>query len=184
MARDGYLILDSDLHMMEPDDLWARYLDGPHGPTRPPSSAASASSWPKPRRQGQHRHDHGHGGAGPGDPGAQHAARGDRLQPRIAAPQPCPPPAFQCRPGARLRSRLDADRNGYGGHRCRRDVRHPRPARSCAMTIWRPITPQRSRGPTTTGPPIIARPTRSGSNSPRRSRCTTSSRPSRKPGAR
>ena len=30
MARDGYLILDSDLHMMEPDDLWARYLDGPH----------------------------------------------------------------------------------------------------------------------------------------------------------
>lgn len=30
MARDGYLILDSDLHMMEPDDLWARYLQGPH----------------------------------------------------------------------------------------------------------------------------------------------------------
>jgi len=27
MARDGYLILDSDLHMMEPGDLWARYLD-------------------------------------------------------------------------------------------------------------------------------------------------------------
>ena len=30
MARDGYLILDSDLHMMEPDDLWASYLEGPH----------------------------------------------------------------------------------------------------------------------------------------------------------
>src|SRR5260370_33442737 len=30
MARDGYLIMDSDLHMMEPDDLWARYLDEPH----------------------------------------------------------------------------------------------------------------------------------------------------------
>jgi predicted TIM-barrel fold metal-dependent hydrolase len=30
MARDGYLILDSDLHMMEPDDLWTRYLEGPH----------------------------------------------------------------------------------------------------------------------------------------------------------
>jgi uncharacterized protein len=29
MARDGYLILDSDLHMMEPDDLWIRYLDEP-----------------------------------------------------------------------------------------------------------------------------------------------------------
>ena len=30
MARAGYLIMDSDLHMMEPDDLWARYLDAPH----------------------------------------------------------------------------------------------------------------------------------------------------------
>jgi len=30
MARDGFFILDSDLHMMEPDDLWGRYLDGPH----------------------------------------------------------------------------------------------------------------------------------------------------------
>jgi predicted TIM-barrel fold metal-dependent hydrolase len=30
MARDGYLIMDSDLHMMEPDDLWSRYLDEPH----------------------------------------------------------------------------------------------------------------------------------------------------------
>jgi predicted TIM-barrel fold metal-dependent hydrolase len=30
MAREGYLILDSDLHMMEPDDLWVRYLDAPH----------------------------------------------------------------------------------------------------------------------------------------------------------
>jgi uncharacterized protein len=30
MARDGFLILDSDLHMMEPDDLWSRYLEGAH----------------------------------------------------------------------------------------------------------------------------------------------------------
>lgn len=30
MARDGYFILDSDLHMMEPGDLWARYLDEPY----------------------------------------------------------------------------------------------------------------------------------------------------------
>src|SRR5213595_694032 len=30
MARDGYLIMDSDLHMMEPDDLWARYLGEPY----------------------------------------------------------------------------------------------------------------------------------------------------------
>src|SRR6185503_13576489 len=35
MARDGYLILDSDLHMMEPDDLWARYLEEPHRASPP-----------------------------------------------------------------------------------------------------------------------------------------------------
>jgi uncharacterized protein len=35
MARDGYLILDSDLHMMEPGDLWARYLEAPHDKNPP-----------------------------------------------------------------------------------------------------------------------------------------------------
>lgn len=30
MAREGYLIIDSDLHMNEPEDLWARYLDEPY----------------------------------------------------------------------------------------------------------------------------------------------------------
>jgi len=36
MARNGFLILDSDLHMMEPDDLWLRYLDEPYRSTNPP----------------------------------------------------------------------------------------------------------------------------------------------------
>jgi uncharacterized protein len=36
MAREGYLIIDSDLHMMEPDDLWARYLDEPYRSANPP----------------------------------------------------------------------------------------------------------------------------------------------------
>ena len=35
MAREGYFILDSDLHMMEPDDLWARYMDAPHNANPP-----------------------------------------------------------------------------------------------------------------------------------------------------
>ena len=30
MARDGYLIMDSDMHFNEPDDLWAVYLDEPY----------------------------------------------------------------------------------------------------------------------------------------------------------
>src|ERR1700740_907247 len=35
MARRGCLIMDSDLHMMEPDDLWARYLDEPYRANAP-----------------------------------------------------------------------------------------------------------------------------------------------------
>ena len=34
MPREGYFILDSDLHLMEPYDLWERYLEGPHKANR------------------------------------------------------------------------------------------------------------------------------------------------------
>lgn len=44
MAREGYLIMDSDLHMMEPDDLWARYLDAPYRATRRVSMAGSSGN--------------------------------------------------------------------------------------------------------------------------------------------
>ena len=27
MAKDGYKVFDSDLHIMEPVDLWQRYMD-------------------------------------------------------------------------------------------------------------------------------------------------------------
>jgi uncharacterized protein len=30
MAREGFLIIDSDLHLMEPEDLWERYLEPPY----------------------------------------------------------------------------------------------------------------------------------------------------------
>ena len=47
MARQGYLILDSDLHMMEPDDLWACYLDEPYEGTPRVSSGCNSSNSPK-----------------------------------------------------------------------------------------------------------------------------------------
>ena len=60
MARDGYLIIDSDLHMMEPDDLWVRYLESPiDRPTRRGFSAGSSKSWPRVPRIRQCRHDRG-----------------------------------------------------------------------------------------------------------------------------
>ena len=30
MSHEGFLIMDSDLHLLEPDDLWTRYLDEPY----------------------------------------------------------------------------------------------------------------------------------------------------------
>ena len=47
MARDGYLILDSDLHMMEPDDLWARYLDEPYRAKAPRFFGAQQQKLPQ-----------------------------------------------------------------------------------------------------------------------------------------
>lgn len=35
MSRQGFLIMDSDLHLMEPEDLWLRYLDEPHRANAP-----------------------------------------------------------------------------------------------------------------------------------------------------
>ena len=29
MARDGFKVFDSDMHVLEPVDLWERYMDGP-----------------------------------------------------------------------------------------------------------------------------------------------------------
>src|ERR1700740_259842 len=47
MAREGYLILDSDLHMMEPDDLWARYLDEPYRANPPRFFGAQQRTLPE-----------------------------------------------------------------------------------------------------------------------------------------
>jgi len=35
MSRNGLLIMDSDLHLMEPEDLWVRYLDEPYRASPP-----------------------------------------------------------------------------------------------------------------------------------------------------
>jgi predicted TIM-barrel fold metal-dependent hydrolase len=35
MAREGYLVMDSDLHLMEPDDLWPDYLAPPYSANPP-----------------------------------------------------------------------------------------------------------------------------------------------------
>jgi predicted TIM-barrel fold metal-dependent hydrolase len=44
MAREGFLIMDSDLHLMEPEDLWDRYLDGSHRANPPRFSDARKQS--------------------------------------------------------------------------------------------------------------------------------------------
>ena len=83
MAREGYLIIDSDLHMNEPDDLWARYLDEPYRANPPRSSAASSRPLTQSTEdKGNADSDQGHGGAGPCDPGVRQVGR---ARPRPAA---------------------------------------------------------------------------------------------------
>ncbi len=43
MAKNGFKVIDSDLHIMEPVDLWERYIDGPFQAAAPRGTAASAS---------------------------------------------------------------------------------------------------------------------------------------------
>ena len=43
MARNGFKVLDSDMHVMEPPDLWERYID-PAFRDRAPVFKGTASS--------------------------------------------------------------------------------------------------------------------------------------------
>ena len=55
MTKNGMKVLDSDMHLMEPVDLWDRYIDGkfkamaPRGLT---SEKSAIFAWPIPRRPG------------------------------------------------------------------------------------------------------------------------------------
>ena len=45
MARDGFKVLDSDIHVIEPPDLWLRYID-PAFRDRAPSGLTESGGWP------------------------------------------------------------------------------------------------------------------------------------------
>jgi hypothetical protein len=128
MARNGYLILDSDLHMMEPDDLWARYLDEPYRANPPRFFGGQKENLPeKSDDKGNADNIMGMEVQGLAIPAHATCSRRHRVEPRVAPPQPCPAPAFPGCAGARLRCDLDPGGNGYRGHRRRGHVWHARP---------------------------------------------------------
>ena len=65
MAKDGFKVMDSDMHIVEPADLWERYIDpafkdrAPRGLSRHPRTWASrwerASSSAQPQLLQRHR---------------------------------------------------------------------------------------------------------------------------------
>ena len=127
MARDGYLILDSDLHMMEPDDLWARYLDEPHRQNPPRFFGAHQA------KLSDSKDDKGNADtimgmeiqglaipAHAGQTGATVSSRELRRRSRARHPH------FQIA-GARLRCGLHPDRDGPRGDRRRGHVRDAGP---------------------------------------------------------
>jgi hypothetical protein len=65
MAREDYFILDSDLHLMEPYDLWERHLEGTQSE---PAALFRRASAPGGGNQSRRRGDAGagdRGGSGP-----------------------------------------------------------------------------------------------------------------------
>jgi uncharacterized protein len=65
MAKNGFKLLDSDMHIIEPPDLWQRYID-------PAFKAQAPRGWP-----------------GPENPSVLEVA--GKVMPRIAATPPGPP---------------------------------------------------------------------------------------------
>jgi len=168
MARQGYLILDSDLHMMEPDDL------GPAISTSHTGGTPRVSSQQLPENSE--------------DKGNADVIEGIELQ-GLAIP------AHGKLPGAAA-SRRELRRRSRAGHPHSKVARArgfdpvstltamdiegigvavmygPRAGRSCVTTTWRRITLRHSPAPTTTGPTISARAIRGASNSQHKLRCT------------
>ena len=163
--KQGFRVMDSDLHTMEPDGLWERYLDEPfktYAPQlRPRAPTNRRTSRSISVGDLEHRRD------------VQAAARrGGRRGP--AAPRVRPASPLRRGDRARVRRGVARAGDGHRGDRRRRALRHARPAgadaRRAGAARWRP----RWRAPTTTGRATTARSIApSGSSSPPRWRFTT-----------
>jgi hypothetical protein len=44
-VRDGFRVLDSDIHVIEPRDLWARYLDPAFRDRAPTAPTERSAAW-------------------------------------------------------------------------------------------------------------------------------------------
>ena|SRR6516225_2759386 len=162
MAREGYLILDSDLHMMEPDDLWIRYLDEPYRANPPRFFGAqqqqliesSADEKNADTIEGMEVQGLGippHGKL----PGAAASRRKLRRRSRAGHPHF----AVARSRGFDATSTLTAmDSRGSMSRSCMARAG----GKSCATTTCRLTTRRHWRVPTTTGRPITARWTRAG----------------------
>jgi hypothetical protein len=130
MAREGYLILDSDLHMMEPDDLWTRYLDEPFRSSNPPRFLSAQQQQLTPSSEDKGNADRIEGIEVQGlaipahgkSPSAAASRRELRRRSRAGHPN------FAVARARRFDASCDLDGNGYRGDRRRGHVWHARSA--------------------------------------------------------
>ena len=128
--KSGFKVLDSDLHTMEPDGLWERYLDEPFKKFAPRfvRREDNASNQPVIKV------------------GDLDIAEFSKRPSHLARRQEPPgtglraPPALRGGARARLRRRDASAGDGHRGHRRRRHLRHARPAGADAR---RPRSPGR-----------------------------------------
>ena len=163
MARDGYLIIDSDLHFNEPGDLWERYLDEPYRANPPRFFGGMQQTLKEESKEDKGNADNIRGMEvqGLAIPSFAKQTGRDRVQPRAAAPQPLASSAFRGRALARFRRRFDPDRDGCRRHRRGGHVRDPGTTDPVSRQSGARATPQRSRARTTTGRTTTARRIRS-----------------------
>ena len=114
MAHKNLKVLDSDIHIIEPPDLWQRYID-PAFRDRAPQGLTE---------------DAGRPAAGVERQAVGARRRGRRSQPAPARARPCEEPgALAAVPGARLDAEGPARGDGHRGHRRRGDLSIARPVR-------------------------------------------------------
>ena len=47
MAKNGFRVMDSDMHLMEPGDLWERYIDPAYKERAPKCNSREPRDFPK-----------------------------------------------------------------------------------------------------------------------------------------
>ena len=149
MAKNGFKVLDSDMHIMEPTDLWPRYL--------PPEFREQAPLGRKSENVRDLKLKFP-------DKGAEARRTGDELH--AGQNYEKNQNTYRDHSERGWTGEVQLEAMGRGGHRCRGAVSHPGPPRAWIIRDTHRTSPRPWRGRTTTGFTTSAAPTPTGCSAP------------------